>query len=54
MEFAIPNLSLICICISDFFKTECKTGFSGHNDYFNLCGYVDNSQWLLCSRKTGI
>ena len=35
-------------------KLTFKTGLSVHNIHLNLCGQVENSKWILCSRKTGV
>ena len=32
-------------------KIEFKTTFSIHNIHMNLCGQLENLQWILCSRK---
>ena len=31
-----------------------EIGLSVHNFHLNLCGQVENSKWILCSRKTGV
>ena len=31
-----------------------KTGVLVQNNYLNLCGQVENSESILCSRKTGV
>ena len=36
-------------------RNSCReTDFSVHNIHFYLCGQVENSKMILCSRKTGV
>ena len=51
IDFAVPNLMLIRICISEI--TAFKTGFSVQNNNFNLFLCVGKSKWLFSIWKTG-
>ena len=35
-------------------KLAFKTGFSVHNIHLYLCGQVENTKWILRSRKIGV
>ena len=48
--FFITNLRMFYICSYIFFSE--KNGFWVHNNYFNLCGQVENFKWILGIRKT--
>ena len=44
---------IIHICSSEILKTRVKTGFLVHNIHLYLSGQVENTKWILCSRKIG-
>ena len=37
-----------------WWKLAFKTGFSVHYIHLYLCGQVENTKWILCSRKIGV
>ena len=45
---------IICLGTSKIFKLAFKAGVSVHNHHLNLFGQVDNSKWILCSRKISV
>ena len=45
------NLMIIYIYSSKILNPAFKTSFLVHNDHWNFCGYVENSKWILCTRK---
>ena len=47
IEFVIPNLSLICFCVSKVFKTSIWNTVFDYKEI--MCAW--NSQRLLCSKK---
>ena len=51
IEFIIPLLSQIFICIPEILKWTFKTGFWVQNHLNNLCSCVLNSLRLFCSKK---
>ena len=44
---------IIYICTLEILKTRVQNRFLVHNVHLNLCGQVQNSKRILCSRKTG-
>ena len=50
----LENLMIIYFHTSEILKTRFKNRFSVHNNHLYLCGQVENTKWILCSRKMGI
>ena len=45
---------IIYFCTSEILKTRVKNRFWVHNISLYLCGQVENTNWILCSRKIGV
>ena len=41
-------------CLNLYIRNLKNLRFSVRNIHLNLCGQVENSKWILCSRKTGV
>ena len=44
----------VYFCISEIFKINFSKRFYSTKSPFNLCFRVVNSQWLFCSKKSGV
>ena len=44
---------LIILYVRNLEKLAFNTGFTVHNIHLYLCGQVENTKWILCSRKKG-